>query len=379
MTDPRKGLPSASAFPRYALCPGSFMLERGQPEEQSEDAAFGSRVHEALAGKLQFVDLSVEELEMFHTCANLARDTVLQVLSGDPEKTLREVRLWLPDDDLAPLCSGQFDLYARRQNKVLILDYKTGRDEVIAEESWQLRTLAALATENCMVGDDDELTVGIVQPWTRPQVRLVVYSPQDRIDALAAVRALAVRVQRSGEPRVPSDAACKYCRAKPICPDAQAVIVYQANLALPDERTGEVLDGRKLAWLLDRCGQAKRNIASFEAYAKRVEAAKPGSIPGWHLREGALRETYIDLPTIFRRVQPLGVTAEIFTSACTLKKTVFKPIVREATGLRGKALDQKMAEVTEGCTESKRTAPQLERTGHPSTGSGQITEGNGEA
>ena len=43
--DVRKGLPSASAFGRLALCPGSFTMEKSCPDESSEAAAEGTLLH----------------------------------------------------------------------------------------------------------------------------------------------------------------------------------------------------------------------------------------------------------------------------------------------------------------------------------------------
>lgn len=43
--DPRQGLPSASAFGRLALCPGSFTLEQSCPDEISAAANEGTLLH----------------------------------------------------------------------------------------------------------------------------------------------------------------------------------------------------------------------------------------------------------------------------------------------------------------------------------------------
>lgn len=43
--DPRQGLPSASAFGRLALCPGSFMMEKACPGESSPAASEGTLLH----------------------------------------------------------------------------------------------------------------------------------------------------------------------------------------------------------------------------------------------------------------------------------------------------------------------------------------------
>lgn len=377
MSDPRKNLPSASSFPRYALCPGSFLLERqAPPEPESEDAASGTRIHVRLAGDCS-ATLSPEEEDLVTACFDLALRTAEEVLGGEPELFLREQRLWLHDlETLSPMCSGQFDVFARRGKKVLIIDYKTGRNPVIAEESWQLRALVALAVENAMVFHEDELTVAIVQPLDSPQVKAVAYSPKDRELARVATREIVYRIASDADPRrIPSDAACQYCRAKAICPEASQVVERMAITVLPDGRSGEVLDGATAAAILDRCGLAMKVIGSIQARAKAMLAEDPNSIPGWGLREGAMRVKIVDVGGVWKRVAEL-IPAADFATACSLTKTNAKGMIRSVTGLKGKALDEKVSWAIEGCTESKQSAPQLVRTGSQAVIENEVDTGD---
>lgn len=61
--DVRKGLPSASAFGRLALCPGSFTMEKSCPDESSEAAAEGTLLHRYMEYLLLKDDAAEEGME----------------------------------------------------------------------------------------------------------------------------------------------------------------------------------------------------------------------------------------------------------------------------------------------------------------------------
>ena len=375
MTDPRKGLPSASGFPRYALCPGSFLAEQSVDwkEDDDPDAVSGDRIHAALAGIPIAEPLTADESETADLCYHLARRVAEQVFGSCPDTGRWEERLWYPDPNtLEPLFSGQFDLLFRARRRVLVIDYKTGRNEVDAESSWQLRALAALVVENELVSEDERLFLAIVQPWVSPQVRVVEYNLADRHDALTESRRLARDVMRPGQPRVPSEAACRHCRAKAICPEARAVVAYAANLILPDGRQGEVLDAAAAAWLLDRCRLAERVIVGIRGRAKAILEENPNAIPGWHLKAGAVRQKIVDVRSLWERIAPLGVAVAQFTAACGMTKTDLRQLLRQARGLKGHALEETVAELLIGLVEEKQAAPQLQRVGETTT-SGETT------
>jgi hypothetical protein len=359
MNDPRKHLPSASGFPRYALCPGSFLAEQAVDwkEEPDPDAESGTRIHAALACETVNLprDLTAEERETEALCRRLASDIGDGILNGVDGVCSREQRLWCPDPDtLAPLFSGQFDLLLRGNGAVVVIDFKTGRNQVDAETSWQLRALAALVVENGLVDDSERLFLAIIQPWASPQTKVVEYDVHDRFAALRSSRAMATKVVRPGQIRIPSEDACRYCRAKATCPEAMAVVAYAANLTLPDGRSGEVLDGATAAWLLDRFSLAERVIGAGRARFKAMLAENPKAIPGWQLRPGSVRQKIVDVGGLWGRLAPLGVPAAVFTAACSMTKTEFKALVRQALSLKGGALDDKVAELLSGLVEESR-------------------------
>jgi hypothetical protein len=80
----------------------------------------------------------------------------------------------------------------------------------------------------------------------------------------------------------------------------------------------------------------------------------------YRLKPGVVREKIVDVGAVFQRVAALGVSPDEFTGACSLAKNKLEPLVKKATGAKGKALADKLGEVLAGATESKQTAQQLE-------------------
>ena len=74
-TDPRRGLPSASAMDRLEACPASFHASKRLPDSSSEDAESGTRIHKAL-GTGDTSELSPDELDTFEMCLDQRQQIV---------------------------------------------------------------------------------------------------------------------------------------------------------------------------------------------------------------------------------------------------------------------------------------------------------------
>jgi len=104
MNDDRQNLPSASAWRRYELCPGSFQLQLeaeklGQAaHEDSPAAQRGTRIHAYLAGELwdgEPVELDEDEQRTADFLQERSQDQVKRIFGEDPTQQLNEKRLWL--------------------------------------------------------------------------------------------------------------------------------------------------------------------------------------------------------------------------------------------------------------------------------------------
>jgi hypothetical protein len=363
--DERRNLPSASAASRYAACLGSWDLERQVAEvESTTDAAIGNRIHAALA--LETVnDLTTDETWIIDRCREQEAELVANTFGGYETNCLREKRLWSLDADGNKLWSGKPDVIytAEVQGKMwgLIIDYKSGRGEVEdASQNLQLRCLVSLLDESWGYAFD-KIIVAIIQPLAgHPSV--AVYEMQDIHDAIAESEELMSQVKKLGQPRTPSESACKYCKGKPYCPQARELAVAppvtNAPVGITPDAIAATLTNQTLAAFLDRAAQAEAVIEACRTEARR-RLSEGDAIEGWTLKEGAVRETIKDTETVYLRFIEGGGTYEDIMPAITLNKTKLKDALKVATQTKGKELDAKLSALLDGCTESKAAQPTL--------------------
>lgn len=355
----RRNLPSASSAARYAQCPGSFLLEQQCPEPPpTPDAVFGTRVH-ALLSCDNVENPTDEETSLADRC-NAQVDSLVTTHGFNDVSTrvgplpwIEERRIWSPYQTW----SGKADLIIvdERKRRALVVDYKTGRGDVeAATGNLQLRALAVLVDYE--FGPLNEVVVAIVQPL-KGEPSSCTYTAQDLVQATDEIEAMMLRVQQPNQPLNPSPDACKYCRAKEVCHAAHKVV---ETLPATVQR-----DGREIAMTPEQVGQflvaakvAEAVIDSVRAKAKRMLESGE-SIPGWTLKPGTERETIIQLEVVFGRFVGAGGTQDQFMGSVSIGKTKLKDALRAATGTKGKALDDALRDILEGCVEAKATAPSL--------------------
>ena len=365
--DERGNLPSASAASRYAACLGSYALERQVAEvESSGDAAIGNRIHAALA--LETVnDLTTDETWIIDRCREQEAELVANTFGGYETNCFREKRLWSLDADGNRLWSGKPDVIytAEVQGNQwgLIIDYKSGRGAVEdASQNLQLRCLVALLDESWGF-TMDRITVAIIQPLAGyPSVSS--YQHQDIHDAIVESSELMSSVKKLGQPRTPSEAACKYCKGKPYCSEARELAVAPPLSNVPVGTTPDAiaatLTNQTLAAFLDRAAQAEAVIEACRSEARR-RLGEGDAIDGWTLKDGSVRESITDSEKVASRFLELG-TYEQLAPAITLNKTKLKEAIKTATGFKGQQLTAKLDALLDGCTESKTSQPTLTRT-----------------
>jgi hypothetical protein len=367
VSDERNGLPSASAASRYAACLGSYQLERQVVEQEtSADAQTGNRIHAALALE-PVTDLTTDETWIIDRCREQEAELVANTFGGHDTNCFREKRLWSLDADGNKLWSGKPDVIytAEVQDKLwgLIIDYKSGRGEVEdASQNLQLRCLVALLDESWGFSFD-RIIVAIIQPLAGgPSVS--VYESEDIHDAIQESDELMSAIQKLGQPRTPSESACRYCKGKPFCAEAREAAVAPPLTNLPvgvtPDAIAATLTNDTLAAFLNRASQAEAVIDACRAEARR-RIAEGEAIEGWTLRDGAVRESIKDTETVYLRFIEGGGTYEQIIPAVTLAKAKLKDALKASTGAKGKELEGKLAALLAGCTESKPSQPTLTR------------------
>jgi len=367
--DERGNLPSASAASRYAACLGSWQLERQVAEvESSGDAATGNRIHSAL-GMEPVENLTTDETYIIDRCREQELELVKQVFSTSTEEpqVFREKRLWslqnygLGQEDKR-LWSGKPDVVYVENNRALIIDYKSGRGSVEnAAENLQLRCLVALLHESWGF-TIDRIVVAIIQPLAGPP-SVAVYESSDIHNAIIESAELMGAIKKLGQPRTPSESACKYCKGKPYCSEARELAVAppvaNAPAGITPDAIAATLTNETLAAFLDRAAQAEVVIEACRTEARR-RLSEGDAIEGWTLKDGSVRESITSSEMVASRFLELG-TYEQLAPAITLNKTKLKDAVKLATGTKGRELEAKLSALLDGCTESKTSQPILTR------------------
>lgn len=356
--DERGGLPSASSFERVAACPGSFWWSKQSPApEDTKDAASGTRIHAYLAGEITADKLSEEEMHTATACDSLAWE-FLKSRGFTPDSPIkREQRFWMIPD-YKPLCSGKADLFARKGPFGVVIDYKTGRNEVTtATGNLQLRALVA-----CVAADDflGSVEAVIVQPWASPRVTVAYYGPKEiELATAEIVRIARSAIEDEGKTTVAGDH-CKYCPAKGLCP-ATRVAVQTLAVTVADRSQRELMSPAEKLQFWKACNLAIEIAESFKAHVKRELENDPRSIPGLTLKPGAVRTKVTDVSELYSRMWTrFATSAQVFASACSITKTDLKSLVKEQTGKKGAELDAVLGELVNGIVEEKQTAPSVE-------------------
>ena len=214
MTNERKGKPSASGFSRLALCPGSWNLESTLPEQEpNQYMQLGTDVHAVLAGTKEFNELTEEGQEIATRCLSDFSTLIAQLDLGERTNEVLEERFWYND-----AYSGAIDRIDFFGDIAVVTDYKTGRtSQGKASENQQLKAYAVLVKHH--YPELKTIYVAIIQPLAGGTT-IAEYNEEDLAAAEKEIVGIVTASLDANAPRNPSPDACKWCRAKSICPDA---------------------------------------------------------------------------------------------------------------------------------------------------------------
>jgi hypothetical protein len=311
-------------------------------------------------------NLTTDETYIIDRCREQEAELVANTFGGYETNCFREKRLWSLDADGNRLWSGKPDVIYTAEvdgnQWGLIIDYKSGRGAVEdASQNLQLRCLVALLDESWGF-TFDRITVAIIQPLAG-HASVSSYQHQDIHDAIVESSELMGEIKKLGQPRTPSESACKYCKGKPYCSEARELAVTGPLANAPEGITPDAiaatLTSSHLAQFLDRAAQAEAVIEACKSEARR-RLSEGETIEGWTLKDGSVRESITNSEQVASRFLELG-TYEQLSSAITINKTKLKDAVKLATQTKGRELESKLAALLDGCTESKTGQPILTR------------------
>ena len=267
---------SASRTDRFMQCPGSYRLESLMPYEPAgEAAAIGTAIHELseiiLSGKQVPANTDKDHVAMAQAYADF-----VNTLVENPRKKLIEVNLDEGLKSLHPALGGTADAVLVDGDHLIVCDLKTGRVPVEAKDNKQMLTYALGAMRQFKAPERITCTMHIFQPrvghskWT--------VTGQDLVDHGNKLKAAAELALSSDAPTSPSPDACRYCKAKTICPSMREKVQEAARSDFkPDTTvTPEMLDNAALvaAWADAVQSAAKEQLTNGQA------------ITGWTMRAG---------------------------------------------------------------------------------------------
>jgi len=275
-------------------------------ETAGEAAAIGTAIHELseliLSGKEVPTGTDPDHVAMAQGYADF-----VNTLVENPRKKLIEVNLDEGLQSLHPALGGTADAILVDGNHLHVIDLKTGRVAVDAEDNKQLLTYALGAMRQLKAPNTIECTMHIFQPrvghskWTVSGLRLELHGRR-----LQSAAELAL----SGDaPTHPSPDACRYCKAKTICPSMREKVqeVARSDFKPDTTVTPEMLENAALvaAWADAVQSAAKAQITDGKA------------IQGWAMRAGRktkfwkdealVMEAFKDTPTAWELKSPSAV------------------------------------------------------------------------
>ena len=349
MSDEREGKISASGMNRIALCPGSFTLEATMPRETNEAAEMGTRIHEWIAtGK---GNLTAEEKNLAEWCIHFHKQVVETINAGEVTYVTTEKRLWFSD-----LFSGQIDRIDHIGDEIAIVsDYKTGRmSQGSAESNFQLRAYAVLVKAN--LPKLKKIYVSIIQPRAETPYTIAEYDEDALLEAKSEISVIVNRAYALNAPRIPSPDACKYCKAKSICPEAGAKV---QEVAKTSPLSILELGDAQLAEYNDAADVAESVIEAIRTETRRRLNAGI-LIRGWELKAGRTTRAIENAQEAYEKLVTVLDPSE-FAQCCKVSVSQLEKAIVTHLKLKAKEGKDKLAELLGDVLTTKQGEPVMSR------------------
>ena len=334
---------SASNAMADELCPGRHLAQLSIPEPpESDDAKFGTAIHNELAGKDHPpLDTDQESIvESMRTIDNRVLAVFYPNAVGKMDEPLRERRLWIEWPDKLRH-SAQVDVGFLVGYRALIGEYKSLPGDVpTSPNNLQLRDQAVLVSVN--VPGLTEIGVYVNQPLVTHSPEICIYQVRDLDRARDDLYRRVFASNQKDAQRRAGEEQCKFCRAKVECPAyikmASSLVAtgpIGASLAAPVEKWTP----QQRALFLDRAGVAEQWLNDCYERLRELLMKEPDAVPGYTLREGRNNPTLINPQNLLMRFMKLGGTQEQFIKSLDVGKGKLTEAVKEVTKLKGKKLE----------------------------------------
>ncbi len=218
-----------SSYQRVSLCPGSMRLSQNVAETQSDDAKRGSRLHALAADWLEdgvdaILGADQEDIDAVAFYVNHCHALMKQSIGSWVEYPVNL-------DHPSGLLFGTLDFACVDMDRLVIVDYKSGRKKVNAVNNTQLLYYALMMLRNLNTADMSIETIslqiaqgGEIDTWDISVADLEVFADQLNATVEAALA--------EDAPLIPGSVQCNYCPAISICPAYKARLEEESGLTM---------------------------------------------------------------------------------------------------------------------------------------------------
>lgn len=287
-----------STAKRVINCPASVKLcAKMPPKPSSEHADRGTLLHNVIAELLEFDKPPQQCIGATYKdqvlTQELIDEKIIPALAAldeiDPEKRMEYmVETRVDFGDFLPDVFGSTDLLGRRDNRAFVIDWKFGDGVVVdAVENPQLLFYAAAAmrTEAAkwVFEGADEIECIIVQP---PMIRRWV-TTFERVREFEQELRYAVNLSSWPEPPMQTGDHCRWCTAKPICPQMTGAVERALKVQLVN------LPAEQISQQLQQADAIEDYLRDLRALAfQMLENGQP--VPGYKLVAKQARRQWVD-------------------------------------------------------------------------------------
>lgn len=291
-----------SGIKRVELCPASAKMCLKVPDYDitTEEALEGTLLHDKVA-QHNIEGLNQEQSEVVNKCIQM-----LSQVAGE-HKIRHEYTVRINDENGKELTFGSVDALIEKDNEIIIVDFKFGYNPVdSADENSQLAIYALGASREFK---KDKVTCIIFQPRIKHSTSSYVYQGGD---AFMAIREYLDEVIEKAESSQmvfnPCDTACRFCKAKAICPAIESktmdVIKYSPESLVID----------KMAYYMDVAYMVEGWADSIKKKVK--ELLESGVlIPNYSLQKCDGRTEIVDINGAYQELSE-DLTADEFRACC---------------------------------------------------------------
>jgi hypothetical protein len=338
-------------------------MEDGLPEIENEWSAEGTLLHHAAATGIM-TGVTDEQLGLIQEAWN-KRDRFLESLDIPADsQSYNEIELPYTLKDRT-VFFNHADFVAVHNEKVAIVDYKFGYEEVDAPElNEQLGVYIAAAAAQWKA---DEY-YGLIIPRFGKPAPPVKYTRAE----IPALRKMIEDVYDACTPtakRTPGLKQCRYCKGFQLglCKEAISMAMnpvhkFSEKLLQNPGQVLQSLPANDRTKLFDAFAMADKLRKTFVAAVKPMIERDADFVPGYRLsKEGETRNKVTDLITLAVRLGRNEICLEDFLAKCSVSNKSLTELVREHTGLKGKELDAKVEELTRGLVDTTPVERSLER------------------